>query len=410
MKLTKRSTNQFYTVYMERLIDDCYQGTHIICNDCNAKFKQKRSLRLDMKQHHSKRKTCRNFKHFLQSYKTEKSKKPCRPKIEDIEVPSKPSSRSESDKSMNIERMLENDSNLRENFYSESSDDEVEESKGEKVTKPFECSLCKKKFRLQERLRAHSRIHTGERPFTCHVCGKQFGQAGSLYYHLKHVHDGIKNHSCDICGRSFAMKTSLQDHRRIHTGERPYICDTCGKTFKSKAALYIHNKSHTDEFPYKCSYCSKGFRWKQKMLGHVTIHTGEKNHTCETCGKQFRMRNDLSRHKRIHSNDKPYVCQHCGVGFGQKRYLKCHERGKQKRRTSFLGGSPRFLGDTEKSRGGTGRKSLCISRSLGHSYSWKIRSHQGIGCYIVTPSTLDFRDSRTAYFPFIHIRLTRQWK
>lgn len=194
----------------------------------------------------------------------------------------------------------------------------------------YDCKQCKKKFQLKESFRAHMHVHSDTKRFTCHICGKQFGQTGSLYYHLKHVHGGVKQHACDICGRSFAMKAAMEDHRRIHTGERPYCCASCGKTFKTKASLYIHNKTHTDELPHKCSYCPKAFRWRQQMLGHLTIHTGQKNHICEICGKRFGVKNDLTRHKRIHSEEKPFTCQQCGLCFGQKRYLKNHERTRHR--------------------------------------------------------------------------------
>lgn len=194
----------------------------------------------------------------------------------------------------------------------------------------YDCKLCGKIFLSQDTLRAHMRVHTDAKRFTCHICGKQFGQTGSLYYHLKHVHGGVKQHSCDLCGRSFAMKAAMEDHRRIHTGERPYCCASCGKTFKTKASLYIHSKTHTDELPHKCSYCPKAFRWRQQMLGHLTIHTGQKNHVCDICGKRFGVKNDLTRHKRIHSEEKPFMCQQCGLSFGQKRYLKNHERTRHR--------------------------------------------------------------------------------
>ncbi|XP_046737503.1 zinc finger protein with KRAB and SCAN domains 8-like [Diprion similis] len=192
----------------------------------------------------------------------------------------------------------------------------------------YQCTECKKHFKLKDSYQRHIRIHTNERPFTCHVCAKQFRDSGGLSRHLKDVHAKLKNFSCDMCGKSFASKATREDHRRTHTGERPYICESCGNTFKSKASLYIHSKLHTNEFPHPCSYCHKKFRRKQEMLAHISTHTGEKNHACEVCSKRFRVKSELVRHQLVHSEEKPFVCSKCGLAFRQKRYLNNHVKSR----------------------------------------------------------------------------------
>ncbi|KAJ8674339.1 hypothetical protein QAD02_005601 [Eretmocerus hayati] len=202
--------------------------------------------------------------------------------------------------------------------------------KKKKGNKRHECEQCNLQFRMLSSYENHLRKHTDDRPFTCHICGKQFGQTGSLYYHLKHHHGGVKNHACDICGRRFAMKTAMMDHRRIHTGERPFICDSCGKAFKTSASLYVHSKVHKDEYPFECSFCKKTFKYKSQLNSHLTIHTGEKNHVCEVCGRGFGVKNELTRHLRTHSIEKPFTCDVCGLSFKQKRYLRSHCRTRHK--------------------------------------------------------------------------------
>lgn len=79
----------------------------------------------------------------------------------------------------------------------------------------WQCQICQKIFTSQGSLRAHARIHTGERPYQCRFCKRTFTQA-----------------------------STLRSHERLHTGERPYKCKHCGKAFTQSAGLRSHLKTH----------------------------------------------------------------------------------------------------------------------------------------------------------------------
>jgi len=50
--------------------------------------------------------------------------------------------------------------------------------------------------------------------------------------------------SCRICSKSFRVKIFLKAHPRVHTGERPYSCDVCRKSFITKSYLSKHQHIH----------------------------------------------------------------------------------------------------------------------------------------------------------------------
>ncbi len=81
----------------------------------------------------------------------------------------------------------------------------------------WRCVKCERHFNSQGSLRAHARIHTGERPYKCRFCSRTFCQASTLRSHER-LHTGEKPYKCGICGRAFTQSAGLRSHLKTHMG------------------------------------------------------------------------------------------------------------------------------------------------------------------------------------------------
>ncbi|XP_035485002.2 zinc finger protein 408-like isoform X1 [Scophthalmus maximus] len=139
--------------------------------------------------------------------------------------------------------------------------------------KPHVCQHCGKCFSQKGNLDCHLRIHSGEKPYPCSECSQSFSQKPELRRHMiSHTGGGFL---CSYCGKSLRDPHSLKAHERLHTGERPHRCPACGKAYTLATKLRRHIKSsHLLEKPFVC-HCGASYTARQSLLRHQAQHRTE---------------------------------------------------------------------------------------------------------------------------------------
>lgn len=189
---------------------------------------------------------------------------------------------------------------------------------------PYNCDYprCTYSFEKIQPMIVHRAAHCDDRPYTCH-CGMRFRTNNTLIAHKK-VHLGKKEFTCPDCGMAFATKNTLNQHSVTHSDVRPYLCDLCGFATKFQSHLIAHKRIHTGEvfncqFP-KCSYFTPK---RSQLKAHMRAHLGIRAHVCEICGKTFIEKSHLVRHEKLHT-DSRLQCDKCEYNTTRKDKLKDH--------------------------------------------------------------------------------------
>jgi len=167
--------------------------------------------------------------------------------------------------------------------------------KEEDKDRRFECDVCKRLFTTCSNLKAHERLHSGEKP-----------------------------HTCKQCNYASVRKSDLKKHERTHTGEKPYECTVCSRLFTQSSHLKVHERVHSGERPYLCDICGRGFKETGHLERHRRTHTGEKPHVCDICGHRCSQKSDLRIHRRVHVDTSSLTCDVCEQSFAENSLLKAH--------------------------------------------------------------------------------------
>ncbi|XP_068443779.1 zinc finger protein 260-like [Clinocottus analis] len=223
------------------------------------------------------------------------------------------------------------------------------------------CVHCNKMFRSSWMMKQHERIHTGERPYCCSVCPKKFRVNQALKKHILRMHkdetNSIETHANHARIKPLeepkdggedlmiSRKDTSQaiNHNKFERARNPdpeqrpkwktmgtrcpdgYICALCQKVSKNKYLLIEHFRTHTGEKPPKCDQCLAVFRSRGQLSMHKQSCPAPLMVTqCDLCERKFSSQTEHIKHMSNCHKERPNLCKFCGKGFFTKGRLRNH--------------------------------------------------------------------------------------
>ena len=215
--------------------------------------------------------------------------------------------------------------------------------------KPFECTMCPKKFHSSALLKEHLRfVHSMEPNFCKFEVKRLTDNLKKLHKNIKTEIDGIKSVRvkknwkeaaeqivpCPTCGKFLKQKSLSQHYKQVHEAKKNCVCDFCNRGFYSKHQLathmFVHMSIEHRVKPFHCDLCHKKFHSLKLLKEHVKYtHLSKLRLWKCKCGKAYNNPGSLRQHKRIiHDNVKkvgaPRQCEQCGKNYSNTTELNEH--------------------------------------------------------------------------------------
>ncbi|XP_045455087.1 RE1-silencing transcription factor A-like [Melitaea cinxia] len=196
------------------------------------------------------------------------------------------------------------------------------------------CPNCPASFLSIEELEAHQKRHIRvQRPYDCSICGKKFHEKSTLQRHKDVVHNKTPTFCCEYCPERFVSIAKLARHVRSHAGDRPYPCKFCDKCFTKSHHYTRHLRlKHRDTVrvragpeveTLRCEQCDDTFSSQDDLIYHSAIHATQ-NLTCPLCQEKFEDVDAVTAHIKTHVNGVEFMCDFCELVFTTKEKLNNH--------------------------------------------------------------------------------------
>lgn len=195
------------------------------------------------------------------------------------------------------------------------SDGDLENSRAET---PFQCLECDKTFKYKGRFLTHMRVHEEKL-----LESREKQMKLTIYYDAEASQFKSKSHEGN-------KETPTNDQ----SPEKPFHCTVCGKSFIYKARYTSHMESHEETTPENVQkeISSKRPRDSDDEASDESETTTPKSKRimentfeCKTCHKVLKTRETLKNHMVTHSDERPFKCEICGAGFKLNCTLHMHK-------------------------------------------------------------------------------------
>ena len=163
--------------------------------------------------------------------------------------------------------------------------------------KHLPCSYCDKLYPSEKHREKHENtVHATQLAHQCDQCPQGYRHPSSLHKHILTMHSGedAKKFKCDHCGKAFITNGKLKAHERIHTGEKRYSCPHCGLRFTDSSAMARHRKTHEGGSKYSCDLCQKSYSQSYDVVKHkAAVHGVGQERKFDHPNKGKKLKRDL---------------------------------------------------------------------------------------------------------------------